>query len=174
MSSLSSFGGSFAKSYQGRSKEDLTTYIKRQWLDLVQFPSYDKEEEFDVYKLSKSIFSHCSLLFLLPNQIEGFMIHMTVSQELGRVEFILEVNNVNRLEHDYPNLKADSLGKTGPFTASDIITTAEEILKRMGSYTLCCNNCRRYCERVAEKIGLGASIEALTMGQLREKYTKKS
>ena len=174
MSSSLLFGGSFARSYQGRSQEELTAYIKKQWLPAVKYPSYDEEEEFDVYKLSKNSFSHCSLLFLLPYHIEGFMIHMTVDPQEGRVKFILEVINIRVFENDYPNLKADSLGKTKTFTAFYIITTAEEVLKGMGNYTLCCNNCRRYCERVAEKIGLSASIETFTIGQLCERYDKKS
>ena len=172
MGSLLSGAATFTKSQQGRPDDDLNEYIRCIWLNLVAFPSYDVEESFDVYILSSGPLSHSFLLFLLPDLVEGFAIHMQVNQE-ERAEFKLETYNVRVLRNQYQNLKAVSLGKTRPFTAAHIITEAKNTLGEMELYNQSCNNSTDYCNRVAKDIGLNAnSTDILTMNQLHEKYDK--
>lgn len=171
MGSLLSGAATFTKSPQGRSEDDLNEYIKYVWLSLVAFPSYDVEKSFDVYMLFGGPLSH-SLLFLLPDLVEGFVIHMQVNQE-ERADFKLETNNVRVLQNQYQNLKAVSLGKTRPFTASHIITRAKSTLEEMELYNQSCNNSKDYCNRVAKDIGLNTnSTDILTINQLHKKYDK--
>lgn len=139
-----------AKPFEGKTEEELNKYIDDKWQRFVIQPSYDEKVNWDVYILCKSFFKHYSMLFLRPGCIEGFVIHLKVNED--KIEFHLEIKNLRFFSHEYPDLKALSLGTTNELTAKYIITTAHDTLVSLGYYHAVLNNCQDYCKEIATKI----------------------